>query len=89
MDEDKKKVLLNSKAQLFLSCALSMKESERTDERDTAKSVWDTLKIYYEGTNHVKETRIDNGVRKFEIFKMREEENIDKMYSIFTSPMPQ
>ncbi|RHN67957.1 hypothetical protein MtrunA17_Chr3g0108461 [Medicago truncatula] len=29
--EDKEKVLLNSKARLFLSCALSMEESERLD----------------------------------------------------------
>jgi len=83
--EDREKILLNSKARLFLSCALSMEESERVDECDTAKKVWDTLKIHHEGTTHVKETRIDIGVRKFEIFKMNEEENIDEMYSRFTS----
>jgi hypothetical protein len=83
--EDKEKILLNSKARLFLSCALSMEESERVDECDTAKKVWDTLKIHHEGTSHVKETRIDIGVRKFEIFEMNEDENIDEMYSRFTS----
>jgi len=83
--EDKEKILLNSKARLFLSCALSMEESERVNECDTAKKVWDTLKLHHEGTSHVKETRIDIGVRKFEIFEMNEEENIDGMYSRFTS----
>jgi len=83
--EDKEKILLNSKARLFLSCALSMEESERVDECDTAKKVWDTLKVHHEGTSHVKETRIDIGVRKFEIFEMIEDENIDEMYSRFTS----
>ena len=84
-DTDKKKVLLNSKAQLFLQCSLTMEESERIYECTTAKEIWDTLKIHHEGTSHVKETRIDIGVRKFEIFEMSEEENIDEMYSRFTS----
>jgi len=84
-DTDKKRVLLNSKAQLFLQCSLTMEERERIYECNTAKSIWDTLKIHHEGTSHVKETRIDIGVRKFEIFKMNEEENIDEMYSRFTS----
>jgi hypothetical protein len=79
------KVLLNSKAHLFLSCALSMEESERVDECVTAKQVWDTLRIHHEGTNHVKETRIDIGVNKFETFEMGENESIDEMFSRFTS----
>jgi hypothetical protein len=36
---EQQKVLLNSKAHLFLSCALSKEESERVDECDTAKQV--------------------------------------------------
>jgi len=84
-DDEKKRVLLNSKAQLFLQCALTMEESERIFECNTAKNIWDTLKIHHEGTSHVKETRIDVGVRKFEIFEMNEKENIDEMYSRFTS----
>jgi len=31
-----------------------MEESEIVDECDTAKMVWDTLKIRHEGTSHVK-----------------------------------
>nr|XP_027192718.1 uncharacterized protein LOC113787762 [Cicer arietinum] len=83
--EDKAKVLLNSKAQLFLSCALSREESERVDECTTAKEVWDTLQTHHEGTSHVKETRIDIGIRKFELFEMQEGETIDEMYSRFTT----
>nr|XP_027192719.1 uncharacterized protein LOC113787763 [Cicer arietinum] len=83
--EDKAKVLLNSKAQLFLSCALSREESERVDECTTEKEVWDTLQTHHEGTSHVKETRIDIGIRKFELFEMQEGETIDEMYSRFTT----
>nr|XP_027186002.1 uncharacterized protein LOC101512917 [Cicer arietinum] len=83
--DEKSKALLNSKAQLFLSCALSREESERVDECDTAKKVWDTLRTHHEGTSHVKDTRIDIGIRKFELFEMNEGETIDEMYSRFTT----
>lgn len=83
--DEKAQVLLNSKARLFLSCALTMEESERVDECKNAKEVWDTLKIHHEGTSHVKETRIDIGVRKFEVFEMSENETIDEMYARFTT----
>ncbi|XP_027192431.1 uncharacterized protein [Cicer arietinum] len=83
--EEKSKVLLNSKAHLFLSCALSREECERVDECKTAKEVWDTLQTHHEGTSHVKETRIDIGIRKFELFEMNEGETIDEMYSRFTT----
>jgi hypothetical protein len=71
---EQQNVLLNSKAHLFLSCALIKEESERVDECDTAKQVWDTL--HHQGTSHVKETRIDIWVSKFEIFEMNENESI-------------
>ena len=82
---EKAQVLLNSKARLFLSCALTMEDSERVDECKNAKDVWDTLRVYHEGTSHVKETRIDIRVRKFEVFEMSENETIDEMYARFTT----
>jgi len=83
--DEKAQVLLNSKARLFLSCALTMEESERVDERKNAKDVWDTLRVHHEGTSHVKETRIDIGVKKFEVFEMSQNETIDEMYARFTT----
>jgi len=43
------------------------------------------LRIHHEDTSHVKETRIDIGVRKFEVFEMSENETIDEMYARFTT----
>jgi len=83
--DEKTQVLLNSKARLFLSSALTMEESERVNECKNAKEVWDTLRVHHEGTSHVKETRIDIGVRKFEVFEMSENETIDEMYARFTT----
>ncbi|XP_073222073.1 uncharacterized protein [Cicer arietinum] len=76
--DDKTKVLVNSKAQLFLLCALSREKSERVDECITTKEVWDTLQTHYEGTSYVKETKIDIGIRKFELFEIHEGEILMK-----------
>ncbi|GAU46711.1 hypothetical protein TSUD_135360 [Trifolium subterraneum] len=54
-------------------------------ECKTTKEIWETLQTHHEGTNSVKETRIDIEVRKFELFEMKEEETIDQMYGRFTS----
>ncbi|XP_058774735.1 uncharacterized protein LOC131649005 [Vicia villosa] len=82
--KEKSHVLLNSKAQFILSCTLSREEYDRIEECNTAKEIWDKLKIHHEGTSHVKEERIDMGVRKFETFEMKEDETIDEMFSRFT-----
>lgn len=83
-EEEGKRMLLNFKAKLFLTMALSWEEYDRIQECKNAKEIWDTLKIHHEGTSHVKETRIDIGVRKFELFEMTETETIDEMYGRFT-----
>jgi hypothetical protein len=48
-------------------------------ECKTAKEMWETLQNHHEGSNRVKETRIDIGVRKFELFEMREDGTVDQM----------
>ncbi|GAU32747.1 hypothetical protein TSUD_323150 [Trifolium subterraneum] len=74
------------KMELFLrSQENNMEEYDRIMECKTAKEIWETLQTHHEGTNSVKETRIDIGVRKFELFEMKEEETIDQMYGRFTS----
>ncbi|CAJ2665549.1 unnamed protein product [Trifolium pratense] len=78
------RVLLNTKAQLFIKSALCREEYDRIMQCKNAKEMWDTLKTHHEGTSRVKETRIDIGVRKFELFEMKEDESIDQMYGRFT-----
>ncbi|XP_045831060.1 uncharacterized protein LOC123922382 [Trifolium pratense] len=53
-------------------------------ECKNAKEMWTTLQTHHEGTSHIKETRIDIGVRKFELFEMSDSETIDQMYGRFT-----
>ncbi|XP_045791421.1 uncharacterized protein LOC123886125 [Trifolium pratense] len=78
------RVLLNTKAQLFIKSALCREEYDRIMQCKNAKEMWETLKTHHEGTSRVKETRIDIGVRKFELFEMKEDESIDQMYGRFT-----
>ncbi|XP_045791507.1 uncharacterized protein LOC123886217 [Trifolium pratense] len=78
------RVLLNTKAQLFIKSALCREEYDKIMECKTAKEMWTTLQTHHEGTSRVKETRIDTGVRKFELFEMKEDESIDQMYGRFT-----
>lgn len=49
---------------------MSMEEYDQIEEYTTTKEIWDAFKIHCEGTDHVKEERIDMGVKEFEIFLM-------------------
>jgi len=83
-EEEGKRVLLNFKAKLFLTIALSREEFSRVQKWKNAKEIWDTLKTHHEGTNHAKETRIHIGVRRYELFERKETETLDEMYGRFT-----
>ncbi|XP_058768839.1 uncharacterized protein LOC131642630 [Vicia villosa] len=74
------RVLLNSKAKLFIKCALCREEYDSIMKCKTAQEMWNTLQTHHEGTSRIKETRIDIGVRKFELFEMQEDETVDQMY---------
>ncbi|MQL97941.1 hypothetical protein Taro_030645 [Colocasia esculenta] len=83
-DEDKKKISLNSKAKSILCCALSKKEFNRILACRSAMEMWEKLRFTYEGTDKVKETRIDILVAQYERFQMQSGESITQMYSRFT-----
>ncbi|MQL81892.1 hypothetical protein Taro_014358 [Colocasia esculenta] len=58
-DEDKKKISPKSKAKSILCCALSKKEFNKIPACKSAMEMWEKLRLIYEGTDKVKETRID------------------------------
>ncbi|MQL68246.1 hypothetical protein Taro_000507 [Colocasia esculenta] len=82
-DDDRKKISLNCKAKIILCCALSKKEFNKISACKTTKDMWETLKLTYEGTDKVKETRIDILVTKYEKFQMEQGESISQMYTDF------
>ncbi|GAV84136.1 LOW QUALITY PROTEIN: UBN2 domain-containing protein, partial [Cephalotus follicularis] len=84
MDDDRKKVQLNSKAKHVIICALNS-NFNRVSSCATAKEMWDRLEVTYEGTNQVKDAKINMLVREYEMFSMKENENISGMFARFTN----
>lgn len=79
-----KRQALDTKAIYSLYCALSPTEYNKLSSCETAKEVWDRLHITYEGTDRVKETRINIMLGQYEAFKMKPRESIIDMFSRFT-----
>ncbi|MQM04787.1 hypothetical protein Taro_037594 [Colocasia esculenta] len=83
-DNDRKLLSQNSKAKNLICCALTRSEFNRISACKSAKEMWDKVKLTYEGTDKVKETRIDILVTQYEKFKMLSGETITQMDSRFT-----
>ncbi|GAV73189.1 DUF4219 domain-containing protein/UBN2 domain-containing protein [Cephalotus follicularis] len=84
-DDDRKKVQLNAKAKHVIICALNSNEFNRVSSCATAKEMWDRLEVTYEGTNQVKDAKINMLVREYEMFSMKENQNIFGMFVRFTN----
>uniref|UniRef100_A0A2N9H897 CCHC-type domain-containing protein n=1 Tax=Fagus sylvatica TaxID=28930 RepID=A0A2N9H897_FAGSY len=62
-----------------LYCALDPIEYNRVSGCDSAKEIWDKLEVTYEGTNQVKESKMNMLVHEYELFVMKKDENISEM----------
>lgn len=51
----------------------------------STKDIWDKLEITYEGTNQVKESKINLLVYKYKLFTMEPNESTIKMFTRFTN----
>lgn len=83
-ENDLKGVQLNAKAMNMLYCALDPAEFNRISACESAKEIWDKLEVTHEGTNQVKESKINMLVHKYELFKMMPGESISSMFTRFT-----
>ena len=68
----------------ILFCALNKEEFNRVSMATSAHQIWKILQVIHEGTNKVKEFKISIQFRRFELFKMKENETIVKMVIRFT-----
>ncbi|KAK2979096.1 hypothetical protein RJ640_005847 [Escallonia rubra] len=75
---------MDDKAKNIISCGFEMNEYNHVSACETAREMWRLLEVTHEGTNQVKETKINMLVQQYEAFKMKEHESINEMYSIFT-----
>jgi len=82
---DKNNIEKNFKAMNLLFCAITPNEYDCVSACETAKEIWDKLKMAYEGDSQVKESKIDILVHSYELFKMKPEESIAQMFARFAS----
>ncbi|KAG5023690.1 hypothetical protein JHK82_019592 [Glycine max] len=68
--------LLNSKAQNALLCALSEEEYTKLHSYKSAKQMWHTLVLTYEGLPQVKYNKLSLLTHKYELFTMEEGQDI-------------
>jgi len=82
--EDYKMMEKNAKAKKLLYFGLGPDEYTRISECESAKDIWDALQVAHEGTNQLKQSRIELLMRKYELFEMGDRETIMDMYTQFT-----
>ena len=68
----------------ILYCALDPNEYNRICICESTKIIQDRLKVTHEGTNQVKESKINILVYNNEIFKIKLDESITKIFTRFT-----
>ena len=79
-DEDKRLVNIDSKARSILSMSLSDDVIHFVCHLKTAKDIWNTLCVQYEGTDSLMETRKINLVRKYEILMSTKGESLSQVH---------
>ncbi|VFQ69761.1 unnamed protein product [Cuscuta campestris] len=72
--QDIKKVENNAKAINIIYCAVNPDDYRKISCCSTAKEMWDKLEITYEGTDQVREAKIDFLTHEYKLFRMKENE---------------
>src|ERR1044072_6362961 len=84
MTEDQNKQFRNHhKARTILLNSISYSEYEKITDKETVKSIYDSLVMTHEGNLQVKETKALALVQKYEAFKMEDHESVEAMCSRF------
>ncbi|GJR91396.1 hypothetical protein Tco_0215407 [Tanacetum coccineum] len=81
----KKKPAKNNEAKMLIYNDLPRKEYERIFMCKTAKEIWDTLLITYQGNTQVKDNKLDLLVQQYKQFTIPEEESIDNAFARFNT----
>jgi len=63
--------------------ALPHSKYRKIVNRSTAKSIFESLHSTYEGNKQIKEAKSNQLVHQYELFRMKEYEDIETMYSRF------
>jgi len=80
----KKKDQYDLKARKILISSLGVNEYHSVSHCKTAKSMWDTLENLHEGTDDVKQSKINTLIQQYELFQMEDGESISSIQMRFT-----
>ena len=78
--EDQKKVELNAKVINMMNWTISFEEYRKISRCQIAKKMQDKLQLTHEGTTQVRQTKANMLTHEYELFHMKEDENIDEMF---------
>ena len=85
IDGDKMLFSMDAKDMNTLYCALSRSEFNLISSFKNARNIWHALEVTHEGTNQVKESKIDMLIHQYELFKMLPNESITSMFTRMTT----
>ncbi|XP_069145959.1 uncharacterized protein [Solanum lycopersicum] len=84
-EADIKNIEKGYKAKTLLVCGIGLDEFNRVSACESAKEILDCLKMTHEGTEQVKESKIDMLTSLYESFKMKKGETIHEMFTKLSS----
>ena len=79
-DSDKESVALNTNLQLIMVDSMDSNICHQIVNCSTAKHMWDTIELIMEGTEEVKENRLDILTSQYETFKSLYGESITQVF---------
>ena len=82
-DQQKKDYKNHHKARSILLNVISYTEYEKITNIDTSKSIFDSMRMTHEGDAQVKETKALGLIKKYEAFKIEDEETVENIFSRF------
>ena len=83
-ERDRRIFQLNAKVIYTLQCVMDRNEYNRICQYKSAKEIWRLLEVTHEGTNQVKDSKINLTVHSYELIFMKDNETIVEMITRFT-----
>ncbi|KAK2436942.1 gag-protease polyprotein [Trifolium repens] len=81
--DQKKEYKKHHQVKGMMTNAISHDEYLKIVDKRSAKSIWESLKSKYEGNKQVREAKANLLVHQYELFKMKDGEDIETMFSWF------
>ncbi|XP_073222520.1 uncharacterized protein [Cicer arietinum] len=84
MNANKKNMYkMHYKSRTFMINAITFRKFDKCPNKKTSKSIYDSLILTHEGSKQVQEAKANLLVKKYDLFKIEEDEDIETMFSRF------